>query len=124
MVVVFPLLVAALIRVNREYRAEAASLEEVRGNPVRPTTYSHHRVYVLVSGVDLAMLEALRYAYSLRLMDAEAVHFTVGAAHAQHLRARWDELGITAPLKIVDCPDRRLIHAAAQFILQAAGDRE
>lgn len=123
-VVVFPLLVAVLIRVNREYRAEAAILGEVRGNPVRQANYSHHRVYVLVNTVDLAMLEALRYAHSLRLMDAEAVHFMLDAAHAQHLRARWDELGITTPLKIVDCPDRRLIHAAAQFILQATQGRE
>ncbi|MFE1754813.1 APC family permease [Streptomyces anandii] len=123
-VVVFPLLVAVLIRVNHEYRAEAAILEEVRGNPVRQTNYSRHHVYVLVNGVDLAVLEALRYAHSLRLMDAEAVHFMLDAAHAQHLRARWDELGITAPLKIVDCPDRRLVHAAAQFILEAAGEGE
>jgi hypothetical protein len=46
------------------------------------------------------------------------------AAHAQHLRTRWDDLGIAVPLKIVDCPDRRLVHAAAQFILEAGEGRE
>ncbi|WP_309147780.1 amino acid permease [Streptomyces sp. NTH33] len=123
-VVVFPLLVAVLIRVNREYREEAAILNEVRGNPVEQATYSYHHVYVLVNNVDLAMLEALRYAHTLRLTGVEAVHFMLDAAHAQHLRTRWDDLGIAVPLKIVDCPDRRLVHAAAQFILEAGEGRE
>jgi amino acid transporter len=115
-IVLFPILVAVLIRINREYRAEAAILDEVRGNPVERTNYSHHLVYVLVNAVDLAVLEALRYAHSLRLTEVRAVHFMIDAAHTGHLRRLWDELGIEAPLTVIDCPDRRLIHAATEFV--------
>ncbi len=122
-VIVFPLLVFTLIRVNREYRAEATILDEVRGSPAEQTNYSHRRLFVLVNSVDLAVLEALRYANSLRLNDIRAVHFMIDAAHAERLRSRWDHLGLEVPLTIIDCPDRRLVRAVGQFTLQACGDR-
>ncbi|CAM5278014.1 APC family permease OS=Streptomyces tendae OX=1932 GN=GUR47_06865 PE=4 SV=1 [Streptomyces tendae] len=56
---VFPLGVWVLIRINREYRREAAALERLpAGARDRPRT-RRHRVFVLVETLDLAALKAL-----------------------------------------------------------------
>jgi amino acid transporter len=117
-VILFPLLVFVLIRLNREYRAEAAVLERVTGQ-TRTVNYAEHRVFVFVTSVDLAALEALRYGRSLRPSELTAVHFVVDAAHADRLRQRWDDYGLTTPLKLVDCPDRRLTQATSRFVHEA-----
>ncbi|WP_027944451.1 APC family permease [Amycolatopsis taiwanensis] len=116
-VVVFPILVAVLIRLNREYRAEAAILDEVREEELRATNYARHQLYVMVNSVDLAVLEALRYGRSLRGTDLKAVHIMVDAAHAERLQRRWEELRIGVPLQVIDCPDRRVARAVANLVV-------
>ncbi|GAA4474537.1 APC family permease [Rhodococcus olei] len=118
-VVVFPLLVVVLMRLNREYRAEAAILEEFRTDRPDTVNYARHQVFVLVSSVDLAVLEALRYGRGLRADQLIAVHFMIDADHARRLRARWDHYGLETPLKIIDCPDRRVPHAAQHEVLES-----
>ena len=118
-VVVFPILVFALMRLNREYRAEAAILELVRGVDANPVKYARHRVFVLINSVDLASLEALRYGRGLRADELTAVHFMIDEAHAQLLRRRWEHYGLQTPLRIIDCPDRRLIRAAQELVTAA-----
>jgi amino acid transporter len=76
-VVVFPLMVFVLIRLNREYRAEAAILEKFRTDRPDRVRYARHRVFALVNGLDLAVLEALRYGRGLRADELTAVHFVV-----------------------------------------------
>lgn len=81
-VVVFPLGVWVLIRINREYRREAAALERLPAGADRPRT-RRHRVFVLVETLDLAALKALRYAHELRPDNVSAVHFAIDEAHAR-----------------------------------------
>ncbi|MDD4867672.1 MAG: amino acid permease [Mycobacterium sp.] len=118
-VVVFPLLVFALMRLNREYRAEAAILEMFRTDRPELVKYARHRVFVFVSSVDLAVLEALRYGRGLRADELVAVHFMVDATHAARLRKRWDHFELDTPLRIVDVPDRRINRAAQVFVAEA-----
>ncbi|CAL9331965.1 Potassium transporter KimA [Streptomyces sp. enrichment culture] len=110
-VVVFPLGVWALVRVNREYRREAAALERLPTGADRPRT-RRHQVFVLVETLDLATLKALRYAHELRPDGVRAVHFAIDEAHARGLAARWASTSATSvELEAVACPDRRLRHA-------------
>jgi amino acid transporter len=120
-VVVFPLLVFALIRLNREYRAESAILDKVRSNSAHTPNYTHHKVFVLVNTLDLAVLEALRYGRSLRGTELKAVHFMVDEAHADRLRRRWADLEVNVALKVIDCPDRRMTRAAQELVHEAIG---
>ena len=115
-VVVFPLLVFVLMRLNREYRAEAAILEKFRTQRPDFLKYSRHHVFVLVNSVDLAVLEALRYGRGLRADELTAVHFMIDAAHAEQLRKLWEHYGLEVPLRIIDCPDRRLTRAAQELV--------
>jgi amino acid transporter len=121
-VVVFPLLVLVLMRLNREYRAEAAILERFRTNPAGMTKFARHRVFAFVNAVDLAVLEALRYGRGLRADDLIAVHFMIDATHAARLQKRWDYYDIEVPLRVIDCPDRRITRAAQELVLEAKKD--
>jgi amino acid transporter len=121
-VVIFPLLVFALIRLNREYRAEAAILEAFRTDRPDLVKYARHRVFVLVNSLDLAVLEALRYGKGLRADDLIAVHFMVDAQHAARLRKRWEDFDLDTRLRVVDCPDRQIIRALHTLVVQAQSE--
>src|SRR5215469_7075932 len=74
--VLFAILVPALIRMNREYTAEAEVLETVTGEEPPPAPhYTRRVVLVFVDSFDLATLAGLRYARSLRPTQIRAVHF-------------------------------------------------
>ncbi len=121
-VVVFPVLVFALIRLNREYRAESAILEAFRTDRPELVKYARHRVFVLVNSLDLAVLEALRYGKGLRADELIAVHFMVDAEHAAELRKRWDDFDLDTRLRVVDCPDRQIIRALHVMVVKAQNE--
>ena len=120
-VIIFPLLVYLLIRLNREYRAEAAILADpshgapaqaaeprppgrpAAGRQLRP---GHRR------GAQIRQGPA---AHHLR-----AVHFSLDAERAGRLRQQWVDAGSGIPLELADCPDRRLAHATARLVATLA----
>ncbi|ETB29361.1 MULTISPECIES: APC family permease [Mycobacterium avium complex (MAC)] len=121
-VIVFPLLVLALMRLNRQYRAEASVLEMSRTELPDLGRYTQHRVFVLVDSIDLAEVEALRYAHGLHADELTVVHFVIDADHAARLQQRWDVFEHDTPLRLVDCPDRHLSRAAHELVLQVLAD--
>jgi amino acid transporter len=123
-VIIFPVLVFILIRLNREYQAEAACVADTRhdGPQAQPPNYSRRVVVLLVDGYDLATIAALKYARSLRPTVLRAVHFSLDSARADQLRRQWVEAGIGIPLELADCPDRRLSHAAARLTTSLAAE--
>ena len=95
--IIFPVGVFALIRLNREYRTEARVLEnlgERRASGVGPSqpNYSRRVVIVFVDDFDLSTVAALRYAKSLRPDDgarrALRHRHRAGGAAARRLAAR------------------------------------
>jgi hypothetical protein len=122
--IIFPVGVFALIRLNREYRAEARVLEnlgERRASGVGPSqpNYSRRTIFVFVDDFDLATLAALRYAKSLRPTSIRAVHFVIDTEQAERLRAAWlPDRNVS--LEFIDCPDRRLARAAAELVRHEA----
>jgi len=118
-VVVFPLLVFALMRLNREYRAEAAILEAFRNDRPELVKYARHRVFVFVNSLDLAVIEALRYGKGLRADELVAVHFMLDPQVAARLRRRWEHFELDTPLRVVDCPDRQITRAAQLLVARA-----
>ncbi|MGN6792103.1 MAG: amino acid permease [Streptosporangiaceae bacterium] len=117
-VIVFPVLVYAFIRLNREYRMESRVLAGIGGKKrqAHPPTYSRRTVYVLVDAFDLATLAALRYARSLRPTTLQAVHFVVDSRQADALRRDWLNADTGIALELVDTPDRRIADAAAELV--------
>jgi hypothetical protein len=118
-VVVFPMLVLALMRLNRQYRAEASVLEMSRTDPPEFAKHARHRVFVFVDSIDLAEIETLRYGKGLHADELTAVHLIVDEAHAAELQERWERFDHETPLRLIDCPDRLLSRAAQELVLQA-----
>src|SRR5690349_10771958 len=122
-VVLFAILVPALIRMNREYSAEAGVLETISENqPPPPPHYSRRTVFVFVDHFDLATLAALRYARSMRPTSIRAVHFVIDSVRADKLREKWTRADRGVPLDFVDVSDRRLVRAAAELVEREVED--
>jgi amino acid transporter len=117
-VIVFPILVYALIRLNKQYRAEASVLEMSRTERPELSKFARLRVFVFVDSVDLAEVEALRYGKGLHADELLAVHFVVDAEHSAKLQGRWQHFEHDTQLRVIDCPDRNLSRAAQEFVLQ------
>ena len=117
-VIVFPILVFALMRVNRQYRAEASVLRTSLADAPDLDHYARHRVLIFLDSVDLAEVEAMRYAKGLRADELTAVHFVLDSAHAARLQRRWQHFGHVSELRTVECLDRNLSRAAQDLVLQ------
>ncbi len=121
-VVLFPILWFAFIRLNREYTMEAEVLERVRSRPKPPEqpNYPRRTVYLLVDSFDLATLAAVRYARSLHPTTLRAVHFVIDTDQADQLREEWMRGDRGIVLDFIDTPDRRLTRAAAELVSREA----
>ncbi|MDT5412402.1 MAG: hypothetical protein QOG14_4622 [Mycobacterium sp.] len=117
-VVVFPILVFALMRVNRQYRAESSVLEMSLSCAPELHKHDRHRVLIFVDSVDLAEVEAMRYAKGLQADELTAVHFVLDSAHAERLQQRWQHFEHASELRTFDCFDRNLNRAAQDLVLQ------
>jgi len=117
-VVVMPLLVFALMRLNRQYRAENSVLEMLLTERQDLVKHDRHRVFVFVDHFDLAVMEALHYAIGLHADKLTAVHFVIDAVHASRLQQRWEHFEGQTPLRMVECPDRHLTRAGQELVRQ------
>ena len=121
-VVVFPILVFALMRLNAKYRAETSVLEMSRTERPELLKHERHRVFVLVDHYDLAVVEALNYAVGLQPDKLTAVHFVIDALHSSRLQQRWEHFEEQTPLRMIPCPDRHLSRAAQELVCQEIDD--
>jgi amino acid transporter len=115
-VVIFPILVFALMRLNREYRSEAAVLKKFRTDSPALKSYARHHVFACINTVDIATVEALRYGKALKPDQLIAVHFVIDTGQARYLQTLWDRFDFETPLRMVDCPDRQLTRAAQELV--------
>jgi amino acid transporter len=118
-VIVFPVMVFGLIRLNREYREEAAALGSITPEVLScPPNFSRHVVLVFVNDLDLAVIGALRYGQTLKATELRAVHFALDGAAARRLEHDWEQTAQSIPLEIVDTPDRRLGRASLELVMR------
>ena len=124
-IVITPVLVLILLRLNRQYRREQAALK-VSEEKSRKTSITRHDVTVLIDNVDLATVGAVRYARSLNPRDLTAVHFVIDDKRAEDISAEWAENPALSdvPLELIDVPDRRLPNAAVDYAIRATQNRD
>lgn len=101
-IVLVPVMVYLLVRMNRQYDREKTALERdlaAFGPPERP---EHPVVVLLVDDLDRKTVHALQYAKTLRTKDVVAVHLEEGAERTRRLRHAWHVAGLDAlPLRVV-----------------------
>ena len=119
-IVITPILVVVLLRLNRQYRKEQAALN-VSAEKSRATSIARHDVTVLVDSVDIATVGAVRYARSLNPRYLSAVHFVIDDVHAEEISSAWKSNAALADveLELIDCPDRRIANAAVDYAIRA-----
>lgn len=118
-VVVAPILVFGLVRLNSRFRAEQNVLD-ISPQSGKSSNITRHDVAVLIDNVDLATIGAIRYARSLKPRKLSAVHFVIDDRRAEEIREAWDKYGAFdgITLEFIDCPDRRLTNAAIEYSLR------
>ncbi len=122
-VVVGPALVFFMFRLSKQYAREDEVLNLV-DTKSRPATYSKHDVALLIDSVDLAVAGAVKYALSLGPRHIEAVHFVLDDQHAEAIQRKWAATSQLAsiPLRLIDCPDRRISRAVVQYALRSTSE--
>ncbi|WP_459979560.1 APC family permease, partial [Mycobacterium avium] len=121
-VIIFPVLVFVLMRLNKKYRDEASVLELSRTEKVDLARHPRLQVLVFVDTIDLAEIEAVRLGNGLHADELTAVHFVIDADHAMELRERWDRFEHDTPLWLINCPDRHLSRAAHELVVRVLKD--
>jgi amino acid transporter len=122
-VVLVPVMVAGLVRLNRQYEAEDEELERDARSAAEARVLRHHTALVLVERLDRSAARAIQYARTLRPDELRAVHIAVDEAAADELAVAWTRLGLThLPLELVYCPDRRVARAALEVVAEALAD--
>jgi len=120
-----PVMVALLMRLNRQYEAEAEELEHDAPAAAQAPVMRRHAVVVLVDRLDVAAARAIQYARAFHPDDLRAVHFDLDPIKTDDLIRAWQTLGFARlPLDVVECPDRRIARAAAELVATALADGE
>ena len=111
-----PALVFFMYRFHKEYEREQKVLNLSNISHAN-STVTRHDVALLVDSVDLAVMGAVRYARSLKPRRIEAVHFVLDDQRAKQIQSKWAKSPALSsiPLKLVDCPDRRLQRTVANY---------
>jgi len=122
--VLVPILVAILVRLNRQYEAEHDDLDsEVQAAALSPIL-DRHVVLVAVGSLDRSTARALQYARTLVPDELRAVHLASDPRHAEELAEEWASRDIRrVPLDVVACPDRRLDRAMLELVAEELDGR-
>jgi amino acid transporter len=124
-IVLVPVMVALLVRLNRQYEAEAHELEADAPRAAEAHPLRHHAVIVFVEHLDLASARAIQYARTLAPDELRAVHFDLDPIQTEDLTRAWEHLGFSRlPLDVVDCPDRRITRGAAEAVAELLAEGE
>jgi amino acid transporter len=126
-VVIVPVLVALLVRLNHQYESEKTELEHDAQAAAEEPILHRHVVLVLVESMDRSAARAIQYARTLLPDELRAVHIVHDPQQADELTEEWSRLALSRlPLELVDCPDRRIPQCVAEVVARetASGDTE
>lgn len=114
-----PVVVMHFRSVRRHYERVAAQLT-LRG--WTPEERRHNTVIVPISGVQRAVVEALRYARALS-SDVRVVYVNTDARATEEVRREWSTWGQGLPLIVLESPYRSLLEPLLEYIEQAQNER-
>jgi amino acid transporter len=124
-IVLVPIMVYGLTRLNKQYESEAEELEENAPQAAEAPILRRHVVLVFVDSLDLSAARAIQYARTLMPDELRAVHFDLDPVRTEDLAEAWRRLGLSRlPLDLLECPDRRLSRGALGVVAEAVADGE
>jgi len=120
--IAIPALVLLTQKVHRHYLsvAEQLSLEHcITGEK----EYSHHSVIVPISGLQQAVINAVRYAKALS-NDVVALYVGIDPAETEKLKLKWEKQCMGVPLVILDSPYRSVTEPLMDYIDKVRGSHK
>jgi amino acid transporter len=122
-IVLIPMMVLALTRLNKQYESEDRQLKHEAAVAATAPVLRRHVVLVFVARLDQSAARAIQYARTLVPDEMRAVHVAWDRQAAEELAGAWRNLGLSrVPLELVDCPDRRVARAALEVVAREVAD--
>ncbi|MFI5041737.1 MAG: amino acid permease [Acidimicrobiales bacterium] len=124
-VMLIPIMVYGLTRLNKEYEAEHEELKKDAAKLAEAPTLRRHVVLVFVENIDVAAARAIQYARTLMPDELRAVHFVLDPLQTEELARTWGQLGLSRlALDMIECPDRRIARSALEVVAELVVDGE
>jgi hypothetical protein len=118
-----PLLVAVLVRLNHQYESEAAQLGGNVDEEVKAPVPATHVTIVMIDKLDAAAARAIHFARTLRTDRTEAVHLAVDEHRAAKLIEEWERIRPDhIDLRLIDSPERKLVRTALEHVSDLVAD--
>src|SRR4051794_16778507 len=117
-VVIIPILVAAMLFVGRQYSRRRVETEVSTASVIGPP-HRHQRVIVPASDVTRDVVQAIRFGHTMS-DDVSAVHVTDDLAAGERIRDRFARQLPGVPLVIVESPYRSLVRPLVRYLEHTA----
>ncbi|MBI4825258.1 MAG: APC family permease [Nitrospirae bacterium] len=111
--IAIPVLVYLTQKVHEHYLSVAGQLSLEKVEPAKE--YTHHSVIIPVSGLQTAVLNAIKYAKALS-DDVAAVYVCLDNVEMEQMQAKWKSYGMGVPLLILHSPYRSIIEPLMDYI--------
>ena len=122
-IILVPVMVFGLVRLNRQYETEAEELERDAPKAAEAPIRRRHAVIVLVDQLDVAAARAIQLARTMSPDEIRAVHCELDPIRSADLADEWRRLGLTRlTLDVVECPDRRVTRSVAEVVARQLAD--
>jgi len=111
--IAIPALVLLTKKIHNHYLAMAEQLSLQCGTESKE--YEHHSVIVPISGMQQAVIGAIKYAKALS-DDVAAVYVCIDPVETKKVKEKWDKACMGAQLIILDSPYRSVIEPLVDYI--------
>jgi hypothetical protein len=112
--IAIPLLVLVTQKIHQHYLAVADQLS-LETCITGETGYKHHSVIIPVSGIQQAVINAVKYAKALS-DDVVAVYVCIDPVETARVQARWDKHCMGVPLHVLESPYRSIMEPLTSYI--------
>lgn len=111
--IAIPGLVYLTMKIHAHYMsvAEQLSTECL----IKEDTFKHHTVIIPISGIQRAVLNAIKYAKALS-QDVSAVYVCLDPVETEKIKAKWDKQCMGTQLVILESPYRSVIEPLLDYI--------
>ena len=112
--VAIPSMVILMMKIHNYYVSVAEQLS-VTSCEFNQPEFKHHSVIIPISGVQQAVIKAVKYAKAIS-DDISALYVCIDQAEAESVRAKWDRHCMGVRLVIVDSPYRSIKEPLLNYI--------
>ncbi|QWR78760.1 APC family permease [Candidatus Magnetomonas plexicatena] len=112
-IIAIPIIMYATKKINLHYQSVSKQLSIKNAEPTEE--YIHHSVVVPISGIQSAVLNAIKYAKAIS-GDVTAVYVCLDPVVTANVKKSWESYGMGIPLVILESPYRSIIEPLMSYI--------